>query len=88
MFNKKIKEDKIAKANAEKLINAEERIKKALRIAWSYAQIDGDHHKMWTIDQMVRALCGNDEAYKEWVRLYEAPVGYEDYYRWDTGIAP
>lgn len=35
-----------------------ERIAKALEIAASYGAIDGDHHKMWTIDQMVRALTG------------------------------
>lgn len=66
----------------------EERIEKALKIAWSFGQIDGDHHKMWVIDQMVRELCGNDEEYKKWVDVYEAPVGYEDCYKWDTGIAP
>ena len=67
---------------------AEKKIEKALRIAWSYGQIDGDHHKTWVIDQMVRELCGTEEEYKKWVDLYEAPVGYEDYYKWDVGIAP
>ena len=28
------------------------------------------------------------EEYKKWVDVYEAPVGYEDYFKWDTGIAP
>ena len=41
-----------------------ERIKKALSYAWSYGQIGGDHHKMWVIDQMVRALLSKEE-YKE-----------------------
>lgn len=63
----------------------EERIKEALKIAWSYAQIDGAHHKMWVIDQMVRVLCG--EKYTEWIKTYETPDG-EDYYVWDVGIAP
>lgn len=39
-------------------MTAEEKIKKALEIAVSYGNIDGAHHKMWTIDQMVRALTG------------------------------
>jgi hypothetical protein len=34
------------------------RIDKALDIAKNYGGIDGDHHKRWTIDQMVRALTG------------------------------
>lgn len=38
--------------------NPEERIKNALEIANHFGQIGGSHHKMWVIDQMVRALCG------------------------------
>lgn len=82
MFKRKKTVNKIAN------INAEERIKKALKIAWSYGQIDGDHHKTWVIDQMVRELCGSEEEYKKFVDIYEAPVGYEDYFKWNTGIAP
>lgn len=41
-----------------------EKIAKALSIAFQYGQIDGDHHKAWVIDQMVRALIGNDTDYK------------------------
>ena len=65
----------------------EERIKKALEFAWSYGQIDGNHHKMWVIDQMVRALCGSDKEYSDWINSYETPDG-EDYWGWDIGIAP
>lgn len=35
-----------------------DRIKAALDIAINYGGIDGDHHKAWVIDQMVRALTG------------------------------
>lgn len=65
-----------------------ENIEKALDIAWRYAQIDGDHHKMWVIDQMVRVLCGNNEEYGKWIAAYEAPLDDGDYYIWDKGIAP
>lgn len=34
------------------------RIAKALDIANCYGGIDGEHHKTWVIDQMVRALTG------------------------------
>jgi hypothetical protein len=37
---------------------ANERIEKALELARQDGQIDGAHHKMWVIDQMVRALTG------------------------------
>ena len=32
------------------------RIQAALEIAYNYSQYDGDYHKAWCIDQMVRAL--------------------------------
>lgn len=40
-----------------------EKIKQAVDFAWQYAQIDGKHHKMWVIDQMIRILLGK-EKYK------------------------
>ena len=66
----------------------DKRIETALSFAWQYAQIDGAHHKMWVIDQMVRALCGSQEKYAEWVEVYETPLTSEEYYKWDRGIAP
>lgn len=60
------------------------RIELALALAFRYGQIDGDWHKAWVIDQMVRALCGSEEEYKEWVSKYTEG----DEYEWDTGIAP
>lgn len=65
----------------------DERIEKALDLAWSYGTIDGGHHKMWVIDQMVRALCGSEEEYKNWVKKFEEPE-CEEYWEWDIGIAP
>jgi hypothetical protein len=37
-------------------MNDSEKIKRALHIADSFGTYDGDHHKMWVIDQMVRVL--------------------------------
>lgn len=61
-------------------------INKALEIAFQYAQIDGDHHKAWVIDQIVRRLTG--EGYKEWVEHYEYDEETGDEYTWSEGIAP
>lgn len=66
----------------------EERIERALEIAWRYGQIDGSHHKAWVIDQMVRALFDDEKKYAAWVEAYETPLSYGEYYEWDTGIAP
>lgn len=66
----------------------ENNIKKALDFAWRYGQIYGSQHKMWVIDQMVRALCGNYEEYSKWVKKYETPYSANEIYEWDCGIAP
>lgn len=42
-----------------------ERIEKAIKLAVQYGGIDGDHHKSWAIDQMVRALTGCPTVSKE-----------------------
>lgn len=39
-------------------VTKSERIDQALAIAAQYGGIDGEHHKAWVIDQMVRALTG------------------------------
>jgi hypothetical protein len=54
-----------------------ERVSKALLIA-KEAIHEGDHHRMWVIDQMVRALTG--DQYNQWVKSLDD--------EWDEGIAP
>ena len=69
---------------------SDDRIQKAMDLAWRYSQIDGARHKAWVIDQMVQALCGSEDLYKQWVKEYTAPLSDNpgDYYEWDCGIAP
>ena len=62
-------------------MNDRERIEKAMEIANSYGFIDGEHHKQWVLDQMVRVLLGEAE-YTEWAK------GSEEYPEWEVGIAP
>ncbi|MFX1499371.1 MAG: hypothetical protein ACFFDH_00240 [Promethearchaeota archaeon] len=62
-----------------------EKIAKALEIAHD-GSIDGGHHKMWVIDQMVRALAG--EHYDKWVKNHCDGEDGPDTYEWDIGIAP
>lgn len=54
----------------------------ALFIACTYDQVDGELHKDWVTDQMVRALLGSD--YVQFVLEYAVEVEGE----WRTGIAP
>lgn len=58
----------------------------ALRVALEYGNIDGSHHKMWVIDQMVRRLTGDD--YDKWVAEAKAGADGPNTYAWDEGIAP
>lgn len=62
------------------------RIDKATKIAWQYVQIDGAHHKMWVIDQMLRILLGED-GYRKFLEAYQT-VDAGDYYTWNMGISP
>jgi len=64
----------------------ENRANNTVYVAQSFAQIDGAHHKMWTIDKMLRELLGKD-GYVQFVKVYEEP--YEGVkHEWETGIAP
>lgn len=65
---------------------ADPRIEKALDLAVRYANIDGGHHKMWVIDQIVRVLAG--ERYDDLIRWANTGEDGPDTYEWDTGIAP
>ena len=58
----------------------------ALQCAYNYGGVDGADHKMWVIDQMVRALTGN--GYEKWVAERKAGEDGPDTYSWDIGIAP
>jgi len=66
--------------DAIKISIAAERIEAALNIAFERGQCDGGHHKMRVIDDMVRALTG--DQYNTWVEAYTEGGEWE----WDTGI--
>lgn len=61
-------------------------INEILEIAFQYGQIDGEHHKSWVIDQIVRKITGKD--YGKWVAHYEYDEETDEEYEWDIGIAP
>ena len=90
--------DEIAFCNAIENILAERELKdkqikkleeerqKVLDLIFEYGQIDGGHHKMWVIDQIVRIL--TKDKYNEWVKNYVYDEETGDVYSWDKGIAP
>lgn len=58
-----------------------ERIDEAIQIACLYASFDGEHHKTWVIDQMLRALM-TEKDYSEFTK--ESDIDGT----WDVGVAP
>ena len=62
------------------------KITKALNLANVYGNIDGDHHKMWVIDQIVRTLTGR--GYRAWVKAHNAGEDGPHTYDWGVGIPP
>ena len=67
-------------------MSPEERCTKAVDLAFKYGQIDGDHHKLWVIDQMLRALLG--DKYDHTVEWYCEGEDGPDTYTWDVGTPP
>ena len=58
----------------------------ALRILIRHGMDDGEHHKMWVIDQAVRALAGG--YYEELIAAANRGEDGPETYSWDVGIAP
>jgi hypothetical protein len=57
------------------------RVKRALEVAWHAGQMEGAHHKMWVIDQMVHHLL--DVGYDAYIEQYN-----QEGFRWDKGTPP
>lgn len=76
---------------ASLLEKKQEAIEKALGVAAAYAFVDGEHHKTWVIDQMVRRL--TSDQYDDWVAHWKMEIDDEHdedtaWAEWETGIAP
>ena len=59
--------------------------RQALSMIHQYGGTEGDHHRAWLIDQVVRILA---DDYNEWVRKHNDGEDGPDTYTWDIGIAP
>lgn len=70
----------VRKSHHEKISND------VLAIIKKYGSIDGDHHKMWVIDQVVRVLTGAN--YDAFIAELKAGEDGPETYGWDEGIAP
>lgn len=62
-------------------------IRGAAMVAHQYGGIDGEHHKQWVIDQMLRQILGA-AGYETWLNNYNAQSEAFDLAPWDQGVAP
>ncbi len=63
---------------------AEQRITEAIELLLCYGNIDGGHHKMWTIDQALRVLTGCKKVTKTGVDYKGHTYMYSDLDESDT----
>lgn len=63
-----------------------ERVQLALEEIGDYGQTDGDHHKAYVINQVVRILAG--DGYAAWIAQWRDGEDGPETYEWDEGIAP
>lgn len=59
---------------------------KILDMIYQFGGIDGEHHKQWVLDQIVRVL--TRENYAGWVADYKNGEDGTNTYNWEEGIAP
>ena len=54
--NESESEAQIIRISPPDALKEDERIERAIELGFEYGSIDGGHHKMWVIDQMIRIL--------------------------------
>jgi hypothetical protein len=77
---------RLAEREAAEMSDDQAGVQEALRVAAEFSGYDGSHHKQWVIDQMVRALTG--DQYDKWVEKFNLGDEGPDTYLWEEGIAP
>lgn len=67
------------------MVDPQRRIDNALIYIERFGGIEGDHHRAWVIDQVVRCLVPD---YPAWVVEMKAGEDGPETYDWDVGIPP
>jgi hypothetical protein len=60
-----------------------EQVQKVIKITLQYGMIDGEHHKQWLLDQILRICL--EEFYDKEIEKFNADKNYKE---WDVGIPP
>lgn len=69
-------------------MNYEEKVHETLDFIRQYGGFDGEHHKIWVIDQIVRLLTDDKKKYNTWVKEFKRGEDGPNTYEWDIGIPP
>ena len=78
-----LKRAETAEARVKRL---EDTITRTQELIERWGGIDGDHHKLWLLDQVMRVIQGDN--YKQWVIDLCAGEDGPNTYDYDEGIAP
>lgn len=68
------------------MLSNDEKIQQAIQLIDDFGSTDGEHHKMWVIDQLARILAG--ENYALFIKQIKHGEDGPNTYSWDEGIAP
>lgn len=63
----------------------EDRLLKVYELAIDALTTEGEHHKQWFLEEIVKAVVGEENYSRVWEDFNEATEGDE---LWDPGIAP
>lgn len=88
-----------AESRSHDVDDLEERLAAAAGIIARYGDYEGEHHKMWVLDQALRALtgCPWETMTLEGGRTYQAQgesevyrelISADDFCDWEEGVAP
>ena len=60
----------------------------AINMILRYGGTDGEHHKQWVIDQVLRILVGDKKKYDEVIKRACEVEDKKNKHEWDVGISP
>ncbi len=63
-------------------------IQDILEMIFEYGGIDGEHHKQWLLNEIVKKATISKIHYEEWVKYFNQGEDGPETYEWEVGVAP
>lgn len=82
--------EKFNENNEEIIEQLSDRISKCIDLIWFYGHLKEKKYKSWLIDQILRNLIADEDAYNEWINKYhfDEETKEKSGYIWDKGVEP